>query len=554
MAKAVKEYYYVWGMTEDIVRDIVGYHERTKHHPHHYASSPGYLDWENEPDLFRRYEGAEILELPFIKEDPGQDYSALYEAGKNIFHKFSLKNIAAFLELSMGLSAWKSFRGNSWPLRMNPSSGNLHPTETHLVLPPLAENGERGGIYHYNPLLHVLEERAPADNAPWPLIKKYFSQEGFFVALSSIFWREAWKYGERAFRYCNHDIGHALACLSFSGSLLGWKLTFLNALSDEDMEIILGFRKTKWRMFEKENAELLLFVRDCRSEDIARDLSPGIIGAFAPLSFAGEPNPLSNRHVEWAAIDAAAALTRKGRTPERREIFKAREYLENDLPFKAAEIIRRRRSGLAFDRGATLPRRHFFGMLDRTIPRESCAPFNLALGEVSVHLLVFVHRVDGLEPGIYFLVRNEEHLGEIKGKCLGSFLWEKVSGSVPLFLLAGGDFRSRAAAAGCLQEIAGDGVFSVAMIARFREIVEIAPYLYRHLHWEAGMVGQVLYLEAEAHSLRGTGMGCFFDDSIHQLLGFDDNTYQDLYHFAVGKPVEDERLTTLPAYHHLKRK
>jgi hypothetical protein len=159
-----------------------------------------------------------------------------------------------------------------------------------------------------------------------------------------------------------------------------------------------------------------------------------------------------------------------------------------------------------------------------------------------------------LAPGIYFLVRNEGHFGEIKKKCPVRFLWERVSGAVPLFFLKGGDFRSAATAAGCDQEIAGDGVFSVAMIARFREAVEKAPYLYRHLHWEAGMVGQVLYLEAEVHSLRGTGMGCFFDDSIHRLLGFDDNTYQDLYHFAVGKPVEDERLTTLPPYYHLKRK
>lgn len=541
-------------MAEDTVRNIIEYHERTKHHAHRYARSPGYLDWENEPVPFRSYEGTPILELPFIKDDPVPDYPALYEGGKNIARKFSLMNIAAFLELSVGLSAWKSFRGNSWPLRINPSSGNLHPTETYLVLPPLEENGERGGTYHYNPLLHALEERASFNRSFWSAVKEHFRGEGFFVGLSSIFWKEAWKYGERAFRYCNHDIGHAIACLSFSGSLLGWKLIFLNALSDEDLEIILGSRKTKWRRFEEENAELLLYVGNYGSEDISRDIAPDLIETFGSLPFAGEPNPLSKRHTAWPAVDRAAALTVKGKTTEEREFFKGREYLERDLPFKAAGILRRRRSALSFNGKATLSRAHFFGMLDRTIPRGACAPFNLELGEVSVHLLVFVHRVGGLEPGIYFLVRNEGHFGEIKKKCPVRFLWERVSGAVPLYFLQGGDFRSTATAAGCDQEIAGDGVFSVAMIARFREAVEKAPYLYRHLHWEAGMVGQVLYLEAEIHSLRGTGMGCFFDDSIHRLLGFDDNTYQDLYHFAVGKPVEDERLTTLPPYHHLQRK
>ena len=57
---------------------------------------------------------------------------------------------------------------------------------------------------------------------------------------------------------------------------------------------------------------------------------------------------------------------------------------------------------------------------------------------------------------------------------------------------------------------------------------------------------QVLYLEAEAYSLRGTGMGCFFDVMVHEPPGFSDNAYQDLCHFAVGKAVEDDRLTALP--------
>ena len=89
------------------------------------------------------------------------------------------------------------------------------------------------------------------------------------------------------------------------------------------------------------------------------------------------------------------------------------------------------------------------------------------------------------------------------------------------------------------------------MIARFRQEIEREPFRYRQLHWEAGMMGQVLYLEAEAHSMRGTGMGCYFDDVTHEVLGFTDNTFQDLYHFSVGRHVEDKRLTTLPPYHHL---
>jgi nitroreductase len=91
------------------------------------------------------------------------------------------------------------------------------------------------------------------------------------------------------------------------------------------------------------------------------------------------------------------------------------------------------------------------------------------------------------------------------------------------------------------------------MIARFRSPITSEPFRYRQLFWETGMIGQVLYLEAEAHGVRGTGIGCFFDDAVHDILGLSGNRYQSLYHFTIGRPIEDPRLTTYPAYHHLSR-
>ena len=62
----------------------------------------------------------------------------------------------------------------------------------------------------------------------------------------------------------------------------------------------------------------------------------------------------------------------------------------------------------------------------------------------------------------------------------------------------------------------------------------------------------MLYLEAEAAGYRGTGIGCFFDDSVHELLGFTGEQFQCLYHFTIGKPLDDQRIQTLPAYEHLR--
>ncbi len=545
---------------DSAVEETLLYHEQTKHHFHRYARSTGYLDWANQPNPFRFYEGVTAVRLPLLQKDPARAHLALYERNRNAFQDFTRETIGAFLELSLGLSAWKSIPGSTWSLRMNPSSGNLHPTEAHLILPALP--GVVAGIFHYNPFLHALEPRAEVTATLWKQLKGHFHTDGFLIALTSIFWREAWKYGERAFRYCQHDIGHALAALSFSANLLGWKVTWLNALSDEEITILLGFNKTGWPEFEMEHPELMCFVHRKEEQRILRDLPAGIVSEFSGLEFRGTPNQLSKEHVDWEVISRVAEATRKpGSMQDAFTVSVPPGLSDTTRPFcgsttqsriPAAQIIRQRRSAVALDGVSSITKDQFFSMLDKTLPRDACAPFDFGLTVPCVHLLLFVHRVTGLEPGLYFLLRAERDLSVLQQKCHQHFLWKPVDEALPLYLLKAGDFKSTATSVNCGQSIAGDGAFSLGMIARFREELETASHRYRHLFWETGMIGQVLYLEAEAHGVRGTGIGCFFDDPVHEVMGLKDAAFQSLYHFTVGGPLEDTRLETRAAYHHLK--
>jgi len=160
--------------------------------------------------------------------------------------------------------------------------------------------------------------------------------------------------------------------------------------------------------------------------------------------------------------------------------------------------------------------------------------------------------VDGLAPGIYMLVRDPAMAGSLRQSMRQQFAWSSPPGcpeDLPLFFLEGGDARRMAVQISCGQAIAGDSAFSLGMIAEFEpSLRRHGPWFYRRLFWETGVIGQVLYLEAEAFGVRATGIGCFFDDPVHQVLGFSDATYQSLYHFTTGGPVEDLRLTTLPPY------
>jgi nitroreductase len=323
------------------------------------------------------------------------------------------------------------------------------------------------------------------------------------------------------------------------------------------MEIILGFQKTTWKEFEKEEPELLFFVHESAENLARRDIPHDITESFRSLHFKGEPNSLSKDHEDWYVIGEVSSDTCKPVTEGKIYHYKEHEYFEKEIPAISGEgIIRQRRSAQAYDGKTSITKEDFFAILDKTIPRSHSAPFDLELDDIAVHLLIFVHRVVGLDPGLYFLVRNEEDLADVKQNCHPYFFWKKIHDTphmLNLYLLQKGDFRREATFASCQQDIAGDGAFSVGMIARFKENIENNPFLYRRLFWETGMIGQVLYLEAEAHSVRGTGIGCFFDDVVHKLLGFDDNTYQSLYHFTIGGALEDTRITTLPPYHHLKK-
>ena len=532
-------------------KQVVQYHDETKHHYDRYAKSLGYMDWENQPNPFRLYENTAVLPLPLLTKDPSADYRDLYQRNHRTVLDFNLENIAGFLELSLGLSAWKAAGQSRWSLRMNPSSGNLHPTEGYLLIPPL--DSVQGGVYHYNALVHALEKRARVSSELWQQIASHFGTAGFFVGTSSIFCRESWKYGERALRYCNHDAGHALAALSISANLFGWKLSYLNGLSDQEIETILGLNKEGYRRLEKEHPDFLCFVYPHHLKSISRRLPDEIISTFASLSFEGSPNQLSPEHTDWEIIYHTANLTRKPKTRERTYDYGNPGWFEKAASrFSAAEIIRKRRSATSFDSSRPLSRAQFMSMLDKTLPRSRCCPFDVELIQPVVHLFLFVHHVEDIPAGLYFFFRNEQDIDEIKQISHPDFRWEQVESNFPLFLLKAGNFRRDAMMVSCHQEIAGYSAFSLGMITKFKNIIAEEPYRYRHLFWEAGMVGQLLYLEAEAHGVRGTGIGCFFDDAVHDMLGFEDNRYQSLYHFTIGLPVEDPRLTTYPPYYHLK--
>ncbi len=522
---------------------VLRYHRASKHDLDRYAPGPGRLDWANQPDPFRTFEGADQVELPLLADGLDVPFSRV-RVGAAPERPVDGNHLALLLELSMGLSAWKSYAGSRWALRCNPSSGNLHPTEAYVVAPRLP--GLDGGVYHYVSRSHVLERRAVPREPDW---SGAFPVGGVLVGLTSIIWREAWKYGVRAYRYCQHDCGHAIAAVRYAAAALGWKARLVD-VSDEQLERLLGLdRAEDFAGAERESVDALLWV--------GPGAAPERLAPFPVERWSGRANRLSARHVHWPGIDEVELAARRGATGDDSHrpphaFGPGRVVLDSP----AATLIRQRRSALDFDGTTHIDADAFFAMLDVLVPRANVPPLDALTWPPQVHPVFFVHRVNGLMPGLYALCRDPSAVDALRAAMRPDWLWERAAHcpeQLDFRLLLPMDLRAQARTIFCHQEIASDGVYAAGMLADFRAL-ERGPHWYRRLFWETGAIGQVLYLEAEAAGIRATGVGCFFDDALHRLLGMDpDGRFQSLYHFTAGGPVEDARLETLPPYAHLAR-
>ena len=535
----------------DPLEQVFNYHQVTKHHFHGHARGPGYLDWASQPNPFRRYAGTRVVTLEKIPPTDEPLYDDAFVEGRIPPLPLNLQSISQLFYDSLAISAWKSTGQTSWALRVNPSSGNLHPTEGYLICGPIEGLCDKPMVCHYAPKEHGLEVRAEFELGLWEELCVRFPGGTFFLALTSILWREAWKYGQRAYRYCQHDAGHAIAAVSMAAAGLGWQTRVLDELGRDELASLTG----TFRDHDAEPEELDVLIAVGPFEETMQDLSlpRDQVLAFESLDWQGSPNQLSRSHVEWG-VDEIAEAARKPGVPGRYERLNSppKQWSLTTRPVSLRRMIRQRRSAVAMDGKTRISRDTFYRMLQKTLAVPGNIPFSTLPWKPYIHLAIFVHRVDDLPPGLYFLVRDPAQQKPLEVALTKVGPWRRPFGcpkQLELYCLIEADVREPARQMCCSQDIAGDSCFSLGMIAEYLEPLKLhGPWFYPRLFWEAGVIGQVLYLEAEAAGIRSTGIGCYFDDPMHEVLGLTDRKYQDLYHFTIGGPVEDTRLTTLPSY------
>ena len=168
------------------------YHLQTKHSYMSIRANAHYMDWSNQPQVFKVYP----------------------DSYKKIALDSSINN-HKFIHFIAGITAKKSYPGAEYFLRVNPSAGALYPNEIYFQARD--EDGFEDGIYHYeNSTSSFTLLQEIKDDGIEPYLNISQKQNGFIFLISTPYYRSSWKYRNRAFRYCLLDSGHLLGSLEAS--------------------------------------------------------------------------------------------------------------------------------------------------------------------------------------------------------------------------------------------------------------------------------------------------------------------------------------------------
>ena len=486
------------------------YHESTKHSVESLVHARHGLDWANMPDPFRHYEGVPVLDLPADPPEPQMPALEVLQGGLGTTPVSDGPSfLSQLLFYSAAISATKrtSSSGFRYALRVNPSSGNLHPTEFHFIARNL--KGWPDGLYHYDSSRHMAEQRGRGDFE----LRLSGGHAPIVFVLSSIAWREAWKYGERAYRYCLHDMGHAWQALALAARSLGCESFATAHFSDDDVAQMCRLNNDEWPM--------LVVSLHGKSIPVLK------AEACETVWFGGRANTLSEEVVSYPLIDGIHSATKLS-SSECSGILAADPapigFGEIKLPVPASstrsfgEVARMRRSALDF-RGGT--QSMSLAQLSTVLAVTVQPLFADFAGTRFVQLYLYAHRVDGLQPGVYRFWQDRAELEQI-GR---------------------GDQRVAAAGLSLGQDLAGNACVAFSMIGDLdRATRTYGERGYRYVHFEAGAIGQRMYLAAESLGLGATGIGAFYDDQVHHYLNLTPEQGQVVYHFAIGYPITDPRL------------
>ncbi len=498
------------------------YHDATKHSWASVRSGGHMMDFTNQPRPWKLYE-AELPTIdlggePAVSGAAGASGATALDALRGPWDAepaagLTLRSIATLLLLSAGVTKQLSFPGGTMRFRAAACTGALYHIELYLIAGDLP--GLPAGVYHFGAhdnalrLLRAGDFRGALARASGG--ERALSGAQAVVVYTTTYWRNAWKYGARAYRHAFWDSGTIIANTLATANAHSIPASVVTGFVDEDVNRLIGV--------DGETEAAVALVPLERAGATPPD-APGI----EPLALGTVP--LSREEIDFPPIRAMHAASSLGPDDD-----VAAWRGKGAPPAEAAA------GGLV-----ALPDGPWSGLgLEETIARRGSsrrferAP--VALADAAAVLRAAGHRVplDATAPGAPALTTAYVIANAIDGVPAGAYRY--VRDGPALELLRKGDTREAAAHLDLDQPLGGDAAFNVYFLADMHTLLgQLGNRAYRAAQLDASIAAGRAYLAAYALGLGATGL-TFYDDEVTDFFGPSAAGKSVMFLIAVGVPA-----------------
>jgi len=492
------------------------YHNSTKHSWNSVRTNPHFLDWHNQPRLFKIYPGLEPVPLPQEPPQTGLAALSVIACSSGTDRREApvrLADLASLCHFAAGITRRRIYPGGEILFRAAACTGALYSIELYAVCAELEDLG--AGIYHFSPADRSLRRIRSGDcrailvraTAEEPAV----TQAPATIACTGTYWRNAWKYQARTYRHFGWDNGTILANLLAVAAAREIPAKVVSGFADDEVNRLLDLDSSR---------EVALSL-----VPLGRTVAPAPTCEVNPLNL--ETAPYSHHEVDYPLMrqmHGASSLSmeevpawRSAKPPipppvPSRSLIPLHPLYDDEIPADSIEqVILRRGSSRRFSRSAITFQQlsTILHRATRRVPADFLGPSETRLNDV----YLVCHAVQGLEPGAYFLHPDLSALE----------------------LLKAGDFRKKTGYLGLEQDLPADCSAAVFFLADLKPILErLGNRGYRAAQLEAGIIGGRLYLAAYALRLGATGL-TFYDDDVTEFFSPHAQGKSAIFLVAIGK-------------------
>ncbi len=501
-------------------RQVIGYHENTKHSELSVRQSHHHLDWENRPQAFKVYVSAPLTALPTNFPHPSlgalTTVSSL-EPPKQVT-SISVETLAELLFFAAGLTREMKFPTGTFYMRAASATGALYPIELYVICQDMP--GLRAGVYHFGPGDFALTEIRGGDYRLELSLEaggsKTIASSPLTIAFTSLAWRNAWKYQARSYRHWFWDSGVIAANLLATGISAGLPMQLVMGFDDARVDLLLGLDEKKEATVALAPAGIgLASPPQKQPEGLSRTRLETLPvskkeAQYPEIWTAHQASSLAEREVsDWVksggALKEPTSATQGPKYPLQRSDGTAREMTLKEVILQRGSTRQFLREPIGFAQLSAVLRTSTHGI-----------PFDfLKVGDSLLETYLIANAVEALPSGAYFFNRQDDTLEQLKS---GQF--QKLSGYL------------------CLEQpLFADASAVIFLMTDFgRVLTRYGNRGYRAAQFEGGVVLGKLYLSAYALGIGASGT-TFYDDAVTEFFSPHAESKSTMVAVGIGLPA-----------------